>query len=160
MNKPDRILLDTPSLAVVFFFLLSKGKRRQILDGRTYLHCCVKEGYRVFCTCPDRSAAKRQGGPVKGREASGHGEIVKRHQVPIDGSKLACHGEIVSVRAKNEAPAHLPSSKAGSADSANDAVPGDETVGVPLDLINYKDVKGIDFRIDREAVLALAKAIN
>jgi hypothetical protein len=36
-----------------------------------------------------------------------------------------------------------------SADSANDAVPGDETVRVPLDLINGKDVKGIDVRIDR-----------
>jgi hypothetical protein len=35
-----------------------------------------------------------------------------------------------------------------SADSANDAVPVDETVRVPLDLINGKEVKGIDVRID------------
>jgi hypothetical protein len=47
-----------------------------------------------------------------------------------------------------------------SADSANDAVPGDETVRVPQDLINGKEFKGIDVRIDREAVLALAKALN
>jgi hypothetical protein len=35
-----------------------------------------------------------------------------------------------------------------SADSANDAVPGDETVRVPQDLLNGKEVKGIDFRIN------------
>jgi hypothetical protein len=35
-----------------------------------------------------------------------------------------------------------------SADSANDAVPVDETVRVPQDLINAKEFKGIDFRID------------
>jgi hypothetical protein len=47
-----------------------------------------------------------------------------------------------------------------SADSANDAVPVDETVRVPKNLINGTEFNGIDFRIDREAVLALAKAIN
>jgi hypothetical protein len=47
-----------------------------------------------------------------------------------------------------------------SADSANDAVPGDESVGVPQNLINGIEFKGIDVRIDCEAVLALAKAIN
>jgi hypothetical protein len=47
-----------------------------------------------------------------------------------------------------------------SADSANDAVPGDETVRVQQDLINDKEVKNIDFRIDGETVLALAKALN
>jgi hypothetical protein len=35
-----------------------------------------------------------------------------------------------------------------SADSANDAVPGDETVRVPQDLINDKKIKGIDVGID------------
>jgi hypothetical protein len=35
-----------------------------------------------------------------------------------------------------------------SADSANDIVPGDETVLVPQDLINGKEFKGIDVRID------------
>jgi hypothetical protein len=35
-----------------------------------------------------------------------------------------------------------------SADSANDAVPVDETVRVPQDLINGTEFKGIDFRID------------
>jgi hypothetical protein len=35
-----------------------------------------------------------------------------------------------------------------SADSANDAVPGDETVLVPQDLINGREVNGIDVRID------------
>jgi len=47
-----------------------------------------------------------------------------------------------------------------SADSANDAVQEDETVRVPQDIINGIEFKGIDFRIDWEAVLALAKAIN
>jgi hypothetical protein len=35
-----------------------------------------------------------------------------------------------------------------SADSANDAVPVDETVRVPQDFINGKEVKGIDVGID------------
>jgi hypothetical protein len=47
-----------------------------------------------------------------------------------------------------------------SADSAKDAVPVDETVRVPQDLINGTEFKSIDFRIDSEAVLALAKALN
>ena len=47
-----------------------------------------------------------------------------------------------------------------SADSANDAVPGDETVRVPQDFINGTEVKGIDVGVDYKAVLALAKAIN
>jgi len=47
-----------------------------------------------------------------------------------------------------------------SADSANHAVQGDETGQVPQDFINGTEIKGIDFRIDSEAVLALAKAIN
>ena len=47
-----------------------------------------------------------------------------------------------------------------SADSANDAVPGDETVRVPQDFINRTEFKGIDVRVDYKFVLALAKAIN
>jgi hypothetical protein len=47
-----------------------------------------------------------------------------------------------------------------SADSANDTVPVDETVRAPKDFINGTEFKGIDVRIDREAVLALAKALN
>jgi hypothetical protein len=35
-----------------------------------------------------------------------------------------------------------------SADSANDAVPVDETVRVPQDFINGIEFKGIDIRID------------
>jgi len=35
-----------------------------------------------------------------------------------------------------------------SADSAKESVPVDETVRVPQDLINGKDFKGIDVRID------------
>jgi hypothetical protein len=35
-----------------------------------------------------------------------------------------------------------------SADSAKDAVPVDETVRVPQDLINETEFKGIDVRID------------
>jgi hypothetical protein len=47
-----------------------------------------------------------------------------------------------------------------SADSANDAVPGDETVRMPQHLINGTEFKGIDAGVDYESVLALAKAIN
>jgi len=57
----------------------------------------------------------------------------------------------------------VPGKKQGtraSADSANDVVPGDETVRVPQDLLNGTEFKDIDFRIDWEPVLALAKALN
>ena len=47
-----------------------------------------------------------------------------------------------------------------SADSANDAVPGDETVRVPQDLINGIEFKGIDVGAGYKSVLALAKALN
>jgi hypothetical protein len=43
-----------------------------------------------------------------------------------------------------------------SADSANDAVPVDETVRVPQDLIDCKEFKGIELGIDYKSVLALA----
>jgi hypothetical protein len=46
-----------------------------------------------------------------------------------------------------------------SADSANDAVPGDETVRVPQDLINGKEVKGIDVGINYKFVMALARQL-
>ena len=47
-----------------------------------------------------------------------------------------------------------------SADSANDAVPVDETVLVPQDFINVTEIKGIDVGVDYKSVLALAKALN
>jgi hypothetical protein len=47
-----------------------------------------------------------------------------------------------------------------SADSANDAVPVDETVRMPQNLINGTEFKGIDVGVDYKFVLALAKAIN
>ena len=47
-----------------------------------------------------------------------------------------------------------------SADCAKDAVPVNETVRVPQNLINETEIKGIDFGIDYKSVLALAKAIN
>ena len=47
-----------------------------------------------------------------------------------------------------------------SAGSANDAVPVDETVQLPQDLINGTEFKGIELGIDYKSVLALAKAIN
>ena len=53
----------------------------------------------------------------------------------------------------------MPSKKQGasaSADSANDAVPGDETVRVPQHLINETEFKGIDVGVDYKSVLALA----
>jgi hypothetical protein len=46
------------------------------------------------------------------------------------------------------------------ADSANDAVPRDETVRVPQSFINGTKIKGIDVGIDYKFVLALAKALN
>ena len=47
-----------------------------------------------------------------------------------------------------------------SADSANDAVPGEETVRVPQDLINGLKFKGKELRIDYKFVLALTKVLN
>jgi len=91
--------------------------------------------------------------PVNGRKAKGHGETVKRYQVPINGSEVKCHDEIVLVTSKKQG-------TSASADSAKEAVPVDETVRVPQDLINGKEFKGIDFWIDYKSVLALAKAIN
>jgi hypothetical protein len=46
------------------------------------------------------------------------------------------------------------------ADSANDAVPVDETVRVPQDFINGTKFKGIDVGVDYKSVLARAKALN
>ena len=48
-------------------------------------------------------------------------------------------------------------SASASADSANDAVPVDETVRVPQNLINGKKFKSIELRIDYKSVLALAR---
>jgi hypothetical protein len=47
-----------------------------------------------------------------------------------------------------------------SADSANDAVQGDETVRMPQHFINGTKFKGIDVGVDYKSVLALAKALN
>jgi hypothetical protein len=47
-----------------------------------------------------------------------------------------------------------------SADSANDAVPIDETVRMPQHFINETEFKSIDVEDDYKSVLALAKAIN
>jgi hypothetical protein len=46
-----------------------------------------------------------------------------------------------------------------SADSANDSVPGDETVRVPQHFINGTEFKGIVVGFDYKSVVALAKAI-
>ena len=46
------------------------------------------------------------------------------------------------------------------ADSANDAVPGDETVRMQQNFINGTEFKGIDVGVDYKSVLALAKTIN
>jgi hypothetical protein len=47
-----------------------------------------------------------------------------------------------------------------SADSANDAVPVDETVRMLQHFINGIEFKGIDVGVDYKSVLALAKALN
>jgi hypothetical protein len=95
--------------------------------------------------------------PVGGREAKGHDEAVKRYQVQIDGSEVTCHGEIVSVTSKKQGTIRQ---LAESADSANDAVPEDETVRMLQDFINGTEFKGIDVGNGYKSVLALAKALN
>ena len=90
---------------------------------------------------------------VDGRELPCHDEAVRRYQVPISGRALSCHDEIVLMASKKQG-------TSASADSANDAVPIDETVRLPQDLINSKKVKSIDVGVDYKSVLALAKAIN
>ena len=77
---------------------------------------------------------------VDDREAKGHDEAVKRYQVQIDGSEVTCHDEIVLVKSKKRG-------TSASADSANDAVPGDETVRVLQNLINGKEFKNIEVGI-------------
>ena len=67
--------------------------------------------------------------PVEGRVAKGHCEAVKRYQVLIESSEVSCHDEIVSVASKKQ-------DTSASANSANDAVPVDETDLVPQDFIN------------------------
>ena len=69
--------------------------------------------------------------------ARGHGEAARRYQVQIDGSEVTCHDKIVSVKSKKQG-------TRASADSANDAVPVDETVRVPRHLINETETKSID----------------
>jgi hypothetical protein len=47
-----------------------------------------------------------------------------------------------------------------SADSAKDAVPGDETVRLPQHFINGTESKSIDVEDEYKYVLALAEALN
>jgi hypothetical protein len=61
--------------------------------------------------------------------------------VPVDGCEVLRHGETVETTSKKHG-------ASASADSANDAVPGDEAVRVPQDLISRTEFKNIDFRID------------
>jgi hypothetical protein len=63
------------------------------------------------------------------------------------------HDEIVQTASKKQG-------TRASADNANDAVPVDETVRLPQDLINGKEFKGIELGIDYKSVLALSKALN
>ena len=91
--------------------------------------------------------------PVDGREASGHGETVRRYQVQIDGSEVSCHDEIVSVTSKKQG-------TSASARQPKDAVPGDETVRVPQYFINGTEFTSIDFGAGYKAVLGWRKALN
>jgi hypothetical protein len=91
--------------------------------------------------------------PVDGSEAEGHGVTVRRYHVQIDGSEVSCHGEIVSVKSKKQGASAL-------ADSANDAVPVDETVWLPQYFINGTEFSSIDFGAGYKSVVALTKAIN
>jgi len=91
--------------------------------------------------------------PGRRQIASGHGEIAKRYQVQIDGSEAKCHDEIVSVMSKKQG-------ASASARQPKDAVPGDETVRVPQNLINRTEVSLIDFGAGYKAVLGWRKALN
>ena len=90
--------------------------------------------------CRQRRGAAFFASPGRWRVATCHGEVAKWYQVQIDGSEVSCHDEIVSVKSKKQG-------ASASADSANDAVPVDETVRVPQDLINGKEFKGIELGI-------------
>jgi hypothetical protein len=84
---------------------------------------------------------------------SGYGKIAKRYQVQIDGSEVMCHDELVSVKSKKQGASAL-------ARQPKDAVPGDETVRVPQDFINGREVTNIDFGASYKAVLGWRKALN
>jgi len=72
--------------------------------------------------------------PVNGREAKGHAETAKWYQVQIDGSEVTSHDEIVLVASKKQG-------ASPSADSANDFVPGGETVRVPQHFIDEQNLR-------------------
>jgi microcompartment protein CcmK/EutM len=91
--------------------------------------------------------------PGRPLKVSGHGEAARRYQVQIDGCEVSCHDEIVLVASKKQG-------TSASADSANYAVPVDETVRVLLYFVNCIEFKGVEFGIDYKYVLALAKALN
>ena len=104
-------------------------------------------------SCRLRRGAAFFASPGKRQWASGHSEIGRRYQVQIDGSEAMCYDEIVSVTSKKQGASAM-------ADSANDAVPVDETGRVRQSIISGKEFKGIELGIDYKFVLALAKALN
>ena len=75
--------------------------------------------------------------PVDRREAKGQGETARWYQVQIVGSEVSCHDEIVSVTSKKQG-------TSASASQPNDAVPGDETVCLPHNLIDNLNFSLID----------------
>jgi hypothetical protein len=91
--------------------------------------------------------------PVDDREAKGHDEIAKRYQVQIEGGEVMYHDEIVPVTSKKRG-------TRASADSANDTVPGDETVRVPKYFINGTEFRSIDFGTGYKFVMGWRKAID
>ena len=91
--------------------------------------------------------------PVDGREAKGQGETGRWYPVQVDGSKASCHDEIVSLTSKKQG-------TSASADSAIDAVPGDETVWVPQHFINGTEFSSIDFGAGYKALMGWWKALN
>jgi len=76
--------------------------------------------------------------PVDGRVAKGHGETDRRYQVPIDGRAVSFRDETVQVASKKRG-------TRASASQPKDAVPGDETVRVPQNLIGNLNFSLIDF---------------
>jgi hypothetical protein len=99
------------------------------------------------------SCRRRRGAAFFASPGRWTSSAVKRYQLPISKHEVSCHDEIVLVTSEKQG-------TSASADSANDAVPGDESVRVPQDLINGKEFKGIELRIGYKSVLALARALN
>jgi hypothetical protein len=95
--------------------------------------------------------------PVGGRALAGHDEAVLTVQSPGDGCEFWVMMKQSRWRAKNNAPARLPSPKAGLAGNPIDSVSAAGTVRVPQNLISGYDFTLIDFGVDYGVVRATGR---